>query len=1257
MDVRRWGAPLLAAGLLLTAAPQAFADAADDAYSGSDLWLHYTKVADPALLDAYRAAAAAIVVDNAGATPVFRHTSDLHMEPGAKEKLEDTTLGAAKDELSRGLNALLDETVPVQADSTTGLPNGAVIVGTRASSPAVAKYLTAADLASAGTEGYVIRTVTDGAKTFTVIAGNTDVAALYGTYAFLRLIQTDKPVADLAISSTPKVKHRDLDYWETTRLYSGNNANGTGGLNGENGAVFDFTATGASAAKNLPVILDRYLVVARAMASLGLNGITINNVNADNRYLTPAAIEQEAALADALRPYGIKLSLSINYGAPTDARFAPDVLTAAQMDPTSADFRGWWSRKATAIHAAIPDFTGFTVKASSEGQPGPEMFGYDQGDGANGLAAALAPLGMKVFWRTFVYDAGIDEDRLKRAYKTFGYINDAHRFASNVLLQTKNGPLDYQAREPFNPMFGRMDNTSQALELEVTQEYTGQNVMLAYLGPMWEEALKSDTYVTERAGTLLPKRLMGNIVDGSAQGQPDTAMVGVANLGNADDLVGNHFSAANLYAFGRLAWDWTQSSKDIAEEWTRMTWGNDATVVKTVVQMMMGSREAVASYQTPLGIAHQMGMNVHYAPGPSEWVNQDDQSPVYFNKADSVGLGYDRSRTGSDFVDQYFPTVATAFNDIATTPDNLLMWFHHVPWGYTMKDGQPFWDELVYRYQMGVQYVTWERQAWDSLQPLIGARRFSEVKAKLAQNETDASSWRDVSVAYWDEFSKRPIPTDHGALSARIVVAGKTIGGFNLSSSAYTIPVHSGDSPTITGVLPADPAATYTIVSQAAAVPGTAVVKVTKDDFFGPLVKNYTFNFVADTTLRSLKVDGTEIVKPDTLSYDAVMKTAPDTVPTVQAAAADPAATVTVNQASTPTGAATVVVGSGGASTTYTVNLDTENGGDDFNGAALDPKWRIVRPDPAKLSVGGGALHIASQAGDLQGTANTAKNVALEDVNGDWTAESKLVFSRKLATNNEQGGIVAYRDDQNYVKVAWEMASSTQPINRLHVVLLREQNGTATTAAQVTGNDAQSIVGADGAIWLRIAKSGSTYKAYYSNDGSVWRYFGTTTLNVDTPKAGMVAFNRAGTSTDLDVAFDSFHVTSAGDPVPSAFTQTDGGVGATVPATLSLTLGAAPSFGTFTPGVDRTYSASTTANVISTAGDAALSVSDPGHLSNGAFSLPEALQVTPSKSSWAAPVSNDAVTIGFSQHIGATDALRTGSYSRTLTFTLATTMP
>jgi alpha-glucuronidase len=703
-----------------------------------------------------------------------------------------------------------------------------------------------------------------------------------------------------------------------------------------------------------------------------------------------------------------------------------------------------------------------------------------------------------------------------------------------VLLQTKNGPLDYQAREPFNPMFGRMGNTNQAMELEITQEYTGQNIMLTYLAPMWEEALKSDTYATDKNGVLLPKRLVGNIVDGTAQGQPNTAMVGVANLGNADNLTGNHFSAANLFAFGRLAWDWTLGSEGIADDWTRMTWGNNDHVVDTIVKMMMGSREALASYQTPLGIGHQMGAGVHYGPGPSEWVNQDDQSPVYFNKADTVGIGYDRSRIGSDFVDQYFPTVAHEYDNIATTPENLLMWFHHVPWDYTMKDGKTFWDELVYRYQMGVQYVTWMRETWDSLQPYIGARRFAEVQAKLATHEADAANWRDTTVNYWKEFSGRPIPTDHGPLSAKIVVNGKEIGGFNLSAASYTIPVAAGGSPTITGVIPSDPAASYRIVSQASSVPGQAVVKVTKDDLFGPLVKNYAFNFVNDTTLKSLTVNGEELpsFKPDVLTYNAVLPAGADTAD-VEAVANDPAATVTVDQAASPTGQATVTVSNGGASSVYTVNLDSAlTGSDEFESPSLGSQWQLVRPDDSMRRLANGSLVITSQNGDLQGDVNTAKNIVLQDVNGDWTEESNLVFSRPLANNNEQGGIVAYNNDDNYVKLAWEMSNSTAPINKLRVVLLREQSGAVSTQ-QVIGNDAQSIVGADGAVWLKLAKSGSTYKAYYSNNGSIWKFMGSTTLNVEPAKAGLLAFNRAGNSTDLDVAFDYFRIASQGDPVPA----------------------------------------------------------------------------------------------------------------------------
>ncbi|WP_225845916.1 alpha-glucuronidase family glycosyl hydrolase [Streptomyces sp. HPF1205] len=823
----------------------------DDTYDGSALWLRYVRVSDPALLRRYREAISSVVVENASRNKVYRRTQDLSMAPGSAERLVETTLEAARDELVRGLGGLLDRAVPASTGRGGAVPDGAVVVGTRDSSGIVRQYVSAGDLAPLGDDGFLIRTLPGrgrGRHRFTVIAGNTEIGALHGTFAFLRHLQTHKPLADLDVSASPRVKNRHLNYWETERLYAGNNASGTGGLGGETGALFDFAATGAAADRNLPVILDRYIVTARALASLGITGITINNVNANSVYLTPAYIAQEAALADALRPYGIRMALSINYAAPIDPRFAPDTLTAQQLDPYSADFRGWWNRRASLLHDAIPDFIGFTVKANSEGQPGPQDFGYDHGDGANGIAAAVAPLGMKIFWRTFVYNADVDTDRLKRAYLEFGPIDDElqpdgtrGRFAHNVLLQTKNGPLDYQAREPFHPMFGRMENTNQAIELQITQEYTGQNTMLCYLAPLWEEVLKSDTYATDAQGRLLPKRLVGHIVDGTAQHQADTAIVGVANLGNADDLTGHHFSQANLFAFGRQAWDWTLDSADIAEDWVRMTWSNQEHVVATIVKMMTGSREALVSYQTPLGIGHQMRSSDHYGPGPSEMLARPDWSPVYYNKADSAGLGYDRSPTGSNLTAQYFPTLAARYGNIDTVPENLMMWFHHVPWDREMRSGRPFWDELVYRYQMGVQYVTWMRQTWDTLQPSIDARRFAEVRAKLAAHEADAGDWRDTCVSYWKQFSARDIPVDDGPLSVKIVVGGRTIGGFDLSASSYPIPVPAGTSPKITRVIPADRATRYEIVAQADGIPGQAVVKVVREDFFGPLVKDYVF--------------------------------------------------------------------------------------------------------------------------------------------------------------------------------------------------------------------------------------------------------------------------------------------------------------------------------------------------------------------------------------------------------------------------------
>ena len=812
------------------------------------------------------------------------------MAAGSTEKLVETSLEAARDELTRGLTDAAGsarsrpaQTRPVRSSS-----------GTRASSPLVAQ-LVPRRRPTLGTEGYLIRSVNGR----TVIAGNTELGALYGTFAFLRLLQTQKPITGLNVSSSPKIKRRHLNYWDTERLYAGNNAAGTGGLNGENGAVFDFAATGASAAKNLPVILDRYIVVARALASLGINGITINNVNANNAYLTNAYIAQEAALADALRPYGVKLAVSILYTAPTDARFAPDTLTNQQLDPYGAPFRGWWNRKAQQIKNSIPDFVGFTVKANSEGQPGPQDFGYDHGDGANGIGAAVAPLGMTVFWRTFVYNANVDNDRLKRAYLEFGAIDDEvqpdgtkGRFEDNVFLQTKNGPLDFQPREPFHPMFGRMENTNQAIELQITQEYTGQNRMLSYLGPMWEEVLKSDTYATNAPAD---KRLVGNIVDGSAQGHQNTAIVGVANLGNADNLTGHHFAQANLYAWGRLAWDWTQGSR-----------GHRARVGADDVEQRQPRRRHDRRDDDGLqrGAHAVPGPARHRAPVPLQSIttgrcptsgsSATTGAPSTTTRPTARASGFDRSPTGSNLVAQYFPTLEQRYGNIDTTPESLLAWFHHVPWNRTMQSGRPFWDELVYRYQMGVQYVTWMRETWDTLEASLGARRFSEVKARLAQHETDAASWRDTSVNYFREFSGRDIPADGGPLSAKITVGGKTHGGFNLSAANYTIPVAAGASPAITNVTTADPAATAQIVSQADGRSRPGRGEGHEDRLLRTDRQELRVQPRAGHDAEEPAREQPEIVKPGVTSYRTVF-TPVETAPKVQAVASDPAATVAID--------------------------------------------------------------------------------------------------------------------------------------------------------------------------------------------------------------------------------------------------------------------------------------------------------------------------------------------------------------------------
>ena len=605
--VSRFFSLLLALSLLLgmLVLPAQAAESADS-YDGSQLWLNYRTVVDAARLSEYQAAATAIVVQNYDEHPTYRHSRNgsvwTPQRPGnAQEAIPASTLEAARMELSRAVKGLTGVDVPY-ADSVSA--DGAIVVGTPDSSPLIASLNLGDALAQVGDEGYVIRSVTLNGKAATAIAGNTEIGALYGAYAFIRLMQTQKSVKNLSISDKPRVNHRRLNNWDAERLYAGTNATGEGSSTGGDGSIFEFS----SGNNRLPVILDRYIIFARMCASVGINEITINNVNAKEAYLSEEYIQMEAALADVLRPYGVHIGLSVRYTSATNSACntsadrsagGPSQISGSDANnPYVEKFQNWWTKKTEQIRSRIPDFIGYTVKANSEGQPGPQDYGYDHGDGAYGLGQALAKVSdgmenkMTLFWRTFVYNASVDTDRLKRAYMEFKPINDDpdRSFGDNVFVQTKNGPLDFQGREPFHPMFGAMDKTNQAIEVQLTQEYTGHHISLCYLGTEWEEIYKSDTRTGGRTV------LVGEILDGSAQGQADTAIVGVNNLGNTPSMTGNHFAASNFFAFGRQAWDWTQSAEDIAEDWVRMTWSNDEEVVATIVKMMMGSYEALVSY-------------------------------------------------------------------------------------------------------------------------------------------------------------------------------------------------------------------------------------------------------------------------------------------------------------------------------------------------------------------------------------------------------------------------------------------------------------------------------------------------------------------------------------------------------------------------------------------------------------------------------------------------------------------------------------
>lgn len=689
---------------------------------GYKLWLGYQKVNVPALLKQYNQCISGIVT-----------------------KGHSATLKIAEDELRMALEIMLDKKIP----DFNAVENNAILIGTAESSEEINKLLVSGNF-KLGNEGFAIQSRKINNITTTVIAAHSDIGVLYGVFAFIQLIQTHQPVSNLSITSVPKIKNRILNHWDNLNRSV---ERGYAGI-----SIWNW--------HTLPCYIDqRYIDYARANASIGINGTVLTNVNANSQVLTPEYLVKVKALADVFRPYGIKVYLTAKFSAPIE------IGGLKTADPLNKEVISWWKNKCSEIYSLIPDFGGFLVKANSEGQPGPQGYGKTHADGANMFADALEPYGGIVMWRAFVYDVRVQKeeehftegsvgnhtqtiasgDRFKQAYTEFKPLDG--RFKKNVLVQVKNGPIDFQPREPFSPLFGAMPQTPLMMEFQITQEYLGQSTTLAYLAPMFKECLDSDTY-TRGKGTTVAK-----IIDGSTDQHMVSGIAGVANIGNDRNWTGHLFGQANWYAFGRLAWNYNLSSEAIAEEWIRRTFNNNNTVITPVKKIMLASREAVVNYMTPLGLNHIMATSHHYGPGP--WVEnagRADWNPVYYHRADSNGIGFNRTADGSNALAQYAPDARQRWSNINLCDRRYLLWFHHVPWTYKINTGRTLWNELCYRYNSGVDSVRWMRQTWNSLAELVDKEQFQHVKMLLGIQEREAIWWRNACLLYFQTFSKMPFP-------------------------------------------------------------------------------------------------------------------------------------------------------------------------------------------------------------------------------------------------------------------------------------------------------------------------------------------------------------------------------------------------------------------------------------------------------------------------------------------------------------------
>ena len=663
---------------------------ADDGYR---LWLRYDKITDAALLQQYR-----------------NQISSIYFEK------QSSTLSTAKKELLTGLQGLLDKKIV----DAKGSANSSIVISIK-SSPG-----------NNNNEGFQI--LSKGKQIF--ITASSDIGALYGVFHFLRLLQTHQSTRQVSITSTPRIQNRILDHWDNLNRTV---ERGYAGI-----SIWNW--------HTLPDYIDqRYIDYARANASIGINGTVLTNVNANAIVLTKEYLVKVKALADVFRPYGIKVYLTAKFSAPVE------IGGLKTADPLDASVQDWWKKKADEIYSYIPDFGGFLVKANSEGQPGPQTYNRTHVDGANMLADAVAPHGGIIMWRAFVYDVRVQKaeenfdslntnskessiasaDRFKQAYAEFKPFDG--KFRKYVLIQVKNGPIDFQPREPFSPLFGAMPHTPLAMEFQLTMEYLGQGTHLVYQAPLFKEVLNADTYANGKGSTV------AEVIDGSLHNYSVTAMAGVSNIGSERNWTNHPFGQATWYAFGRLAWDHELTSEQIADEWIRQTFTNNSNAVTTIKKIMMASREAVVNYMTPLGLHHIMATGHHYGPGP--WVDnlgRADWNPVYYHKADAYGIGFNRTATGSNALAQYQPQVQAQWNDSNTCDEKYLLWFHHVSWSHKMKDGKTLWNELCSKYQQGIDTVRWMQQQWNTLKNSVDEERFNQVKMFLTIQEKDAVWWKNA---------------------------------------------------------------------------------------------------------------------------------------------------------------------------------------------------------------------------------------------------------------------------------------------------------------------------------------------------------------------------------------------------------------------------------------------------------------------------------------------------------------------------------